>query len=247
MKKCFIFCDQLVKITLLTAVYYMKILIIEDSVDVLTALRKSFRNKKVITDHCTNGAEGLEKLKKNGYDLAILDLQLPDMRGEEILKKVKSLGIEIPLLILTANTDVQKRAKLLEIGAEDFIQKPFTFEELFARIQAILRRIRNSIPTEYLKVGDLELVPEKRLAIKGGHEIQLRGKEYNLLEYMMRHPDQVVSRQTLMEEVWDYSASVLSNTVDAYMYKVRQKIDKGAKKKMIRTIHGVGFMLNSTK
>lgn len=223
----------------------MKILIIEDSVDVLNALRKSFRNRKVITDHCASGEDALKKLKSQHYDLAILDLALPDMRGEDILKEVKSLNIQIPLLILTANTDVKKRAKLLEVGAEDFIQKPFTFDELYARIQAILRRVQNSVPTEYLKIGDLELIPERRMAIKNGKEIELKGKEYNLLEYMMRHPNQVITRQTLMEEVWDYSASVLSNTVDAYMYKVRQKIDKGSTHKMIKTVHGVGFILNA--
>lgn len=223
----------------------MKILIVEDSVDVLNALKKSFKNKKVITDHCTNGLEGLKKLKENEYDLAILDLMLPELRGEEILKEVKALGVKTPLLVLTANTDVRKRAKLLEGGAEDFIQKPYTFEELYARVQAILRRIQNSIPTEYLKVADLQLLPERRMALLDGKEIELKGKEYSLLEYLMCHPDQVISRQTLMEEVWDYSAAVLSNTVDAYMYKVRQKIDKNSKKKMIKTIHGVGFMLNS--
>lgn len=223
----------------------MKLLIVEDSVDVLNALKNGFKNKNVITEHCRTGSEGLKKLKENDYDLAILDLMLPELRGEEILEKVKAANIQTPLLILTANDNVHKKAKLLEGGAEDFIQKPFTFDELFARIQAILRRIKNKIPTEYLKVGELELIPEEREALKAGKRIELKGKEYSLLEYLMKHPDQVISRQTLMEEVWDYSSSVLSNTVDAYMYKLRQKIDNDAKKRLIKTVHGVGFMLSS--
>lgn len=223
----------------------MKILIIEDSVEVLNALQKGFKDKKVIADHCKTGQEGVQKIKENDYDLVILDLMLPDKSGEEILKETKASEKDMSFLILTAQSDVEKKAELLNMGAEDFIQKPFTFDELFARIQAILRRFSNSIPTEYLKIGDLELVPERRVAIKDGRTIELRGKEYSLLEYLMRHPDQVVSRQTLMEEVWDYSASVLSNTVDAYMYKVRQKIDSDPKNRMIKTVHGVGFMLES--
>lgn len=223
----------------------MKLLIVEDSVDVLNALKNGFKNKNVITEHCRTGLEGLKKLKENEYDLAILDLALPEIRGEEILEKVKAANIQTPLLILTANDNVLKKAKLLEGGAEDFIQKPFTFDELFARIQAILRRIKNKIPTEYLKVGDLELIPEEREALKAGKRIELKGKEYSLLEYLMKHPDQVISRQKLMEEVWDYSSSVLSNTVDAYMYKLRQKIDNNPKKRVIKTVHGVGFMLSS--
>jgi len=223
----------------------MKILIIEDSVDVLNALKKGFKDKKVMADHCKNGTEGVAKLKENSYDLVILDLMLPDISGEEILKKAKEMSPETHFLILTAQSDVNKKAELLDIGAEDFMQKPFTFDELYARIQAILRRLHGSLPTEYLKIGDLELVPERRVAIKSGKTIELRGKEYSLLEYLMRHPDQVISRQILMEEVWDYSASVLSNTVDAYMYKVRQKIDNDPKNRMIKTVHGVGFILES--
>ncbi len=223
----------------------MKILIVEDSVDVLSALKKGFKLMKVISDHCKNGAEGLMKLKEQEYDLAVLDLMLPDMRGETILKEIKDSGIRTPIVILTANTDVHKKAALLEMGAEDFIQKPFTFEELFARIQAILRRIHNNIPTEYIKVGGLELLPDKRSALLNGEEIQLKGKEYNLLEYLMKHPDQVITRQTLMEKVWGYSTSILTNTVDAYMYKLRRKIDKDPKNKVIKTVHGVGFMLTS--
>jgi len=225
----------------------MKILIIEDSVDVLNALGKGFKNKKVISHHCKTGKDGLEKLKSNSYDIAILDLMLPDLRGEEIFKEAKAVGVKTPILILTANTDIHKKTNLLETGAEDFIQKPFTFAELYARIQAILRRINRNAPTEYVKVGHLELLPEQRSVSVSGELVELKGKEYGLLEYLMKHPDQVVSRQELMEKVWGYSATVLTNTIDAYMYKLRQKVDKDVNNKLITTVHGIGFMLVSNE
>ncbi len=225
----------------------MKVLIIEDSVDVLNALGKGFKDKKVVTDHCKTGKAGLEKLKANDYDIAILDLMLPDLRGEEVFKQAKAQKVKTPILILTASTDVHKKTNLLEAGAEDFIEKPFTFAELYARIQAILRRINQSAPTEYIKVGHLELLPEKRAVLVSGKDVELKGKEYGLLEYLMKHPDQVVSRQELMEKVWGYSATVLTNTIDAYMYKLRQKVDKDPENKLITTVHGIGFMLVSNE
>ena len=223
----------------------MKILIVEDNTTIFTALRQGFKCKNVITDHCTDGLEGMEKLKNNTYDLAIIDLELPGMRGEEIVKQGKEMKIRTPLLILTASKDVETKAMLLEAGADDYMEKPYSFEELYARMMAILRRSEKYFPSEYLIIEDLEIIPEKRIAKRGKKEIDLRGREYDLLKYLMCHPNQVISRSTLMEEVWGYATSVLSNTVDTHISSLRSKIDKDFKKKLIKTIHGVGYMLEA--
>ncbi|MDH5597297.1 MAG: response regulator transcription factor, partial [Candidatus Peregrinibacteria bacterium] len=139
----------------------MKVLIIEDNPNVLMALSQGLKYKSVITDKSTDGDDGLNKLLKQSYDLAIVDLDLPGKSGEEILKAAKAKDVQTPILILTANEDIATKTRLLEAGAEDFISKPYSFEELFARIKAILRRSARGFPSEYLASGDLELLPER--------------------------------------------------------------------------------------
>jgi two-component system, OmpR family, response regulator len=128
------------------------------------------------------------------------------------------------------------------VGADDYMEKPYSFEELYARIMAILRRSGQVFPSEYLTIEDLELVPDKRAALREKKDLKLRGKEYELLKYLMSHPNAVINRNTLMEEVWGYSNSVSSNTVDAHISSLRNKLDKGHSKKFIKTVHGVGYM-----
>ena len=223
----------------------MKILIIEDNVTILTALKQGFKYKSVVVDHCTDGKEGYDKLTCNLYDLAVIDLELPGMRGEEIVRKAKRKSIRTPLLVLTSSRDVKTKTMLLEAGVDDFMEKPYSFEELYARMMAIIRRSRIGFPSEYLVIEDLELLPEKRKAVRSGREIDLRGKEYDLLKYFMAYPNKVISRPVLMEDVWGYTASTLSNTVDAYVSNLRVKLDKGFEKKLIKTIHGVGYMMEA--
>ena len=223
----------------------MKILIIEDNITILTALKQGFKYKSVVVDHCTDGKEGYYKLTHDIYDLAVIDLQLPGMRGEEIVKQAKAEGLRTPILVLTSSRDVKIKAMLLEAGADDYMEKPYSFEELYARIMAILRRSKIGFPSEYLVIEDLELLPEKRKAKRAGKEIDLRGKEYDLLKYFMAHPNTIISRTTLMEDVWGYSTSMLSNTVEAYISSLRAKLDKGFEKKFIKTIHGAGYMLEA--
>lgn len=221
----------------------MKILIIEDNVTILTALKQAFQYKSVMVDHCANGREGYDRLTHKNYDLAVIDLELPGMRGEEIVKRTKRKGVGTSLLVLTSDRDVRTKVMLLEAGADDFMEKPYSFEELYARVMAIMRRNKIGFPSEYLVIEDLELLPEKRKAKRAGQEIDLRGKEYDLLKYFMSHPNQVISRTVLMEDVWGYSASTLSKTVYAYIFSLRAKLDKDSKKKLITTVHGAGYML----
>ena len=220
----------------------MKILIIEDNTNVVNALKQGLKYKSVVADHCMDGRVGLRALEEKFYDLCILDLGLPGMNGEDILKKAKKEKVTTPFLVLTASDDIETKTRLLEEGAEDYVEKPYSFEELYARIMAIMRRSSKSFPSEHLEIEDLRILPEKRMAMRDGKEVMLRGKEYDLLKYLMCHPNKVLSRHTLMEDVWGYSTSVLSNTVDAHISNLRNRIDKGYDKKFIKTIHGIGYM-----
>lgn len=223
----------------------MKVLVIEDDLSVQKALERGFQSKSVMAGFARDGKEALQKLSSQTYDVLVVDLMLPHVNGERIIEKVRSVGIRTPVLVLTAYRKPETKARLLNLGADDFLEKPFSFEELYARICAILRRLSRGMLTEHLKIGELELLPEKRVAVREGKMISLRGKEYNLLEHFMRHPDQILSHQQLMEKVWGYSTSILSNTVASHISTLRQKIDKDFENSYIRTIHGAGYMFCS--
>ncbi len=223
----------------------MKALVIEDDKNICDFLSKGFNYKNGFCDFVFTGKEGLEILSRKNYDIVIVDLVLPDLDGADIIKRMREKGITIPIIVLTALQGANKKVELLNLGADDYMTKPFSFEELFARISSILRRKKNSHPTEYLKAGDLELDPEKRIARRAGKEISLRRKEYALLEYFLRHKNKVVSRENLMRDVWGYSTASTSSTVDSHVSVLRRKIDSGFKKKLIKTIHRVGYILEA--
>lgn len=187
---------------------------------------------------------GLKKITGSDYAVAIVDLVLPKMDGTSLIQKIRENNIKTPLVVLSAIQDIAKKTRLLEIGADDYITKPFSFEELYARVLAILRRSQNRLPMENLEFDELKLVPEKRVAFRLEKKISLRKKEYALLEYLMQHPNQVISREELMQNVWDYQSFVLSNTVDSHVSSLRHKVDSGQKKKLIKTIYGIGYMLS---
>ena len=206
------------------------------------ALVRGFREKSVVTDSVRDGKEALTRISKNNYDLAVIDLMLPNINGEDIIRKIREVGMRLPVLVLTAFRGVHVKARLLEAGADDFLEKPFSFEELYARISAILRRSHNSELTENIRAGELELIPERKIIKRGDKEITLRAKEFALLAYFMKNPNRILSRQAIMENVWGYSTSILSNTVDSHIFTLRRKIDKGHSKKHIKTVHGSGYM-----
>jgi len=221
----------------------MKILIIEDDLAIQNFLKRGFGYKQCLIDQAFDGLEGLSKLTGGDYVIAIVDLLLPKLDGASLIQKIRENNIKIPIVVLSGVQDISKKARLLEIGADDYVTKPFSFEELYARILAVLRRSQNRLPTENLEFSDLKLIPEKRVAFRMEKKIPLRKKEYALLEYLMQHPNQVISRGELMQNVWDYQSFVVSNTVDSHVSSLRNKVDHGQKKKLIKTIYGIGYML----
>ncbi len=225
----------------------MKLLIIEDNYNISNALRMGFEHKKVRTKQCSDGLSGLQCLIENFYDLAIIDLDLPEMNGEEIVERACKLNIKTPILVLTANTDANKKTKLLSLGAEDYMEKPYSFDELYARIIAILRRSLNSFPSEYLSIGNLKLVPETQTALRGKKRIKLSPKEYKILKFFMNHPNQMLSHMRIMKEIWGYAHDNLSNTVRSHILNLRNKIDKNHKTKLIHTVYGGGYIFSAEK
>jgi two-component system, OmpR family, response regulator len=222
----------------------MKIMIVEGDVAVQNFLKQGFRYKQCSVDQSYDGMEGLKRLMGNRYDIAIVDMMLPRMDGGELIQKMRESGIQTPVIVLSSLKDSATKTRLFDIGADDFMTKPFSFEELYARILAIVRRIQHRVPTEHLEFSDLKLVPENRAAFRQSKKIDLRKKEYSLLEYFMQHPRRVVSREELMQNVWDYQSMVLSNTVDSHVSSLRQKIHQGHAKPLIRTVYGIGYMLS---
>lgn len=225
----------------------MKLLIIEDNYNISNALRMGFEHKKVRTKQCSDGLSGLQCLIEEFYDLAIIDLDLPEMNGDEIVERAKKLKIKTPLLVLTANTDPNKKTRLLDLGADDYMEKPYSFDELYARIVAILRRSLNSFPSEYLEAGNLRLSPETQAVSRGRKRVKLSPTEYKILKFFMTHPNQTISHLRIMKEIWGYSHSNLSNTVRSHIMNLRVKIDRGHKVKLIRTVYGGGYIFSAEK
>jgi len=218
----------------------MKIIIIEDNQELLTSLKSNLSNSGFIIDGAINGKNCLELIDQNDYDLAILDLNLPDIKGEEICKNIRSSGKMLPIIILSAEYKIDNKINLLNLGADDYLTKPFEIQELIARIQALLRRPKNII-NPIIKIDDLELNKQKQTLRRSDQEIYLTRKEFLLLEYLMSSPKIVISRSELMEHVWDMEANFFSKTIEMHMVNLRKKIDLNRKEPLIKTISGRGY------
>lgn len=225
----------------------MKILIIEDEMKVVGLLMKGLKYEGHQVSHYLPDKRGiLEHLSQHDYDVIILDLMLPDTTGETLLAEIRSCHHTIPVIILTAIDDVVTKTKLLNMGADDYLAKPFSFTELVARIKAITRRSSSLIGLhQEVKVGELKLNPNLKTVTRKNKKIKLRAKEYALMEYFMKHPDVVINRNHLIESVWDYNSTMLSNTVDSHISTLRKKINTGFDSKLIQTVHGFGYVLRS--
>ncbi|MBE9531197.1 MAG: response regulator transcription factor [Proteobacteria bacterium] len=219
----------------------MRILVIEDEKKVAAFIKRGLEQESYAVDVVHDGLEGISFAEANEYDCVILDIMLPGKNGFEVLDEFKVKGIKAPVLLLTARDAVEDRVKGLDSGADDYLTKPFAFEELIARLRVLMRRGGYGGPV--LKYEDLSLDPATRKAKRGDEDIDLTVKEYALLEYMLRNPGRVLTRTIIAEHVWDQSFDSETNVVDVYINHLRSKIDKGFDKKLIHTVRGVGYVL----
>lgn len=220
----------------------MRALVIEDDAAVAHFLVKGFREQGWEVQEAADGNEGFSLAIGGPFDVIVLDLLLPGLHGLEVLRRIREEGVGTPVLILTALDEKEQVVKGLDLGADDYLVKPFFFSELMARVRAILRRSQSPLPS-VLKVADLTLDPARRKVERGGRRIELTAKEFSLLEYFMRHPGQILTRVMILESVFDYHFDGMSNLVDVHVYRLRNKIDKGFSHPLIKTVKGVGYVL----
>ncbi|HZS12237.1 MAG TPA: response regulator transcription factor [Nitrospirales bacterium] len=219
----------------------MRILVVEDEAKVASFIRQALEEESYAVDVCTDGAEAIERGQLGCHDLIILDVMLPSRSGLEVLRALRSAGIRVPVLILTARSEVGQKVQGLDAGADDYLTKPFAIDELVARVRALLRR--GSEPAGVLTVDDLTLNPATRQVTRGSRRIELTAKEYALLEYFMRNPGRVLTRPMIAEHVWNLDFDTYTNVIDVYVNYLRNKIDKGSSRKLIQTIRGSGYVM----
>jgi DNA-binding response OmpR family regulator len=220
----------------------MKLLVVEDDKTVGQYVKRGLEEQQYIADWVTDGAEALRVASSAPYDLIILDLRLPGMTGIEVLRTLRDRGHTIPVLVLTAQDSVEFKVDALRAGADDYVTKPFSFEELLARIEALSRRPK-LLSARTLKVADLHLDLESRDVQRDGKAIELTPKEYAVLEYLMRHSGRVMSRTLITEYAWDYHFDPGTNIVDVVINRLRKKIDAGYPQKLVHTVRGVGYVV----
>jgi two-component system copper resistance phosphate regulon response regulator CusR len=220
----------------------MRILLVEDEEKIVNFLKKGLKEQSFAVDVAPDGEEALYFADINQYDLIILDLGIPKISGVNVCKQIRASKNSVPILILTARSAVEDRVMGLNAGADDYLSKPFSFVELLARIRALLRRERKE-KVDVLKVGDLELNMLNHQVLRGGKTIPVTSREYSLLEYLMLHANQVVTRTMISEHVWNEEFNSFSNIIDVHIRYLRKKIDDGYKTKLIQTIRGTGYIL----
>jgi two-component system OmpR family response regulator len=221
----------------------MRLLVIEDDHDAADYLVKAFREVGHVADAATDGEEGLALALGGGYDVLIVDRMLPKLDGLAVIGRLREKGVEAPVLILSALGQVDDRVKGLRAGGDDYLPKPYSFSELLARVEALARRRGGRNEETLLRVGDLELDRLSHQVSRGAQEIVLQPREFRLLEYLMRHAGQVVTRTMLLENVWDYHFDPQTNVIDVHISRLRSKIDKGFSQPLLHTIRGAGYMI----
>lgn len=225
---------------------HMRILIVEDDKKVGAFLEKGLKEENYAVDLCRNGDDALYEAQINTYDVIILDIMLPGQDGFSVCRKLREKSILTPIIMLTAKDNLEDKIIGLTEGADDYLTKPFSFEELLARIRALFRRSQD-YKTGKLSVGDLKLDPIKRSVNRAGKNIILSGKEYALLEYLMRNQGRILSQSMIIEHVWDRNYNGASNVVNVYINHLRDKIDKGFKIKLIKTMRGHGYKIDENQ
>ncbi len=221
----------------------MRVLVVEDQKNVARFIAKGLREQAYAVDVAEDGAEGLAMTEIARYDIIVLDLMLPVVDGFEVCRRLRERGVETPILMLTARDDKSARIEGLDTGADDYLTKPFDFDELLARMRALLRRAAREYRPPTLAIADLELDTNVHGVRRAGREIPLTAKEFALIEYLMRNPGRVVGRAEIAENVWDESFDPFSNTIEVYIARLRKKIDEESETKLIHTRRGVGYVL----
>ena len=220
----------------------MRLLVVEDEKKVANFIRKGLAEEGYAVDLAHDGEEGLEMALDQVHDLIILDISLPKMDGIGMLKKLREGNVKTPVLLLTVRATIEDKVLGLDSGADDYLTKPFAFQELVARVRALLRRRADIEPT-LLQVADLTLDPARRMVIQRGQKIELTSKEYALLHYFMQNPGRVLTRAMITDHVWNYDFDTGTNVIDVYVNYLRKKVDSGRKPKLIHTVRGVGYVL----
>lgn len=222
----------------------MKVLVVEDEVRIARSIQKGLEQEKFVVDVSHDGASGYDLATTEEYDCIVLDWMMPEMDGMEVCTKLRKEKNITPILMLTARTQTQDKVKGLNTGADDYLAKPFSFDELIARIRALTRRPK-AIAENTLKVRDLSLNSQNYSVVRAGKNINISQKEYQLLEYLMKRPGSVFSKQQIIEQVWDFDSDVLPNTVEVYIKNLRKKIDLpfSESKPLIHTVRGFGYKI----
>ena len=223
----------------------MRVLVVEDEIKMASLIRRGLRGEGLAADVAIKGEDALWMAASTGYDAIVLDVMLPGIDGFETCRRLREEGVWAPVLMLTARDAIEDRVAGLDGGADDYLTKPFSFAELLARLRALARRGRVERPA-VLEVGDLHLDPASRRVWRGGTDISLSAKEFQLLETFMRHPGEVLSRYQLLEHAWDYDYENRSNIVDVYVRYLRDKIDRPFGRSTLETVRGAGYRLDDT-
>lgn len=223
----------------------MRLLYVEDEIDILETTAKRLERDGHSVDACDNGLEAVDFIAVTEYDVIILDIMLPGLSGLEILRRMREQKITTPVLLLTARDSIGDRVEGLDAGADDYLVKPFAYEELIARVRALSRRLPAEEITNVLRVGDLSLDTASQTAERAGQLIKLSAREYSLLEFMMRNPGIVLSRDRIEQAIYNYDFEGGSNVVDVYIRYLRKKIDSDFPTKLIHTIRGSGYVLKA--
>ena len=221
----------------------MRVLVVEDDEKISSFISKGLKQAGFAVDQSANGEDGLFMAMSNPYDAAVIDLMLPGRDGMSLIEELRKKQVATPVLILSARSSVDDKVKGLQIGGDDYLTKPFSFSELLARVQALIRRSSLAVPVNKMQVGDLQIDLLKREVRRGEKLIDLRPREYALLEYLVRNTGTVVSKTMILEHIWDYHFDPQTNVVEVRICRLRDKIDRNHTHKLIHTIRGVGYVL----